>query len=1478
MANVTFKKSLILFVLMLSFSFSVLAQKKGKLKEFSKEFPTYLIELGDFMSATDNSDLKSAFKTFKNKADDLTASEKEIVISISDKMLKKRLRSKPHFFEFLTAVVVVDNHAKGGSMLLEWLNVVEETVKETTIKKLVMFFSFTKNLVAENTLRSSKSANWNVGSAVYNFEFEMIEPVIVFVSPFNLSCSAEGGSYEIKATKGRYYFVSNEWIGKNGVLDWESQGMSKDSVYAEINSYKIDTRKSLIVADSSFFWNKYIFKKPIIGEFINKVARGKQSENYPKFTSYRKNIELKDIFPNIDYRGGYKMNGKEFIADGGDYAEAKIVFKSNGKDVFIANAKRFSLKSDRISSKEAGVKIYFDEDSIYHSNLQFKYIDSKRQLQLYRKSNSISGAPMLNTYHNVTMDFELLQWDIDGDIITFGSLPGTAESRVEFESVDRYLQQKFESMQGIDAIHPLFLVNNYVKAKQEERFFVEDFVRFSKFPMVQIQHYLIQLANDGFIFYDFGEERITVLPKLYNYINAASEISDYDVITFSSLISEKYGGNHIINAALNIASKDLNILGIDSIILSSARGVRLYPNKGRVVLKKNRDFIFNGQVSAGNGRLNLFGRDFKFNYNEFKLDLPKIDYSQFSVPKKDKYGFEELIPIKTLIEAVSGDLRIDDPTNKSGVSRDSFPEYPIFRSSEYSYAYYDNKSIHDGVYSRERFFFHLEPFEIDSLDTFKAEGLWFAGIFESAGIFPTFNDTLRLQDDYALGFTRSTPADGFEIYGGKGKYHNEIHLSHKGLQGSGDFEYLTSKASADEIYFFPDSTNLYTQSFSIDEVAAGIEFPDVINAETYAHFEPYNDRLEIEKISEEFNLYKGQATFSGDLLMRPTGLTGSGMMKLDKAQVTAELFTYNASWFGSDDSDLDVFSEGGKLAIEASKLKSHIDLKMKEGIFNSNGNNSYVKFPSNQYLAYIDKMNWKMDEESFILGNEISSAGNLTEFISTHPNQDSLSFTSRTASYNLKDFIINTKGVDEIAVADAIIYPDSGIVTIAKEAVVKTLFNAKILADNLTEYHTFTNALVDIKSAHKYSASGNYTYKDAMRNEQYIFFDKIRVNSDTITIARGDVATDKVFHLDSKFDFKGSVDLIAEQRNLTFNGFFRMNHNCDLLSKEWVKFNSPVNPKNINIELDEVLLNDSDEKLFAGIMMREDTFSIYSTFFNKKESVLDVELISSDYSLSYNKRTSSFIINGKDSLDNKFTLFENTCKTKGEGEIDLNLDLGKVQVRTIGLMNHDIHNDRTDIKGFVLLDFFFSDQALISMVKDINGPNKNGMGYDEYDEFYILNMHRLIRDKAKTSQFILDLEFNKINSIPEEVSSTFVFTDINMIWDKKNKAFVNKGDFGLGNILSNPINDNMGGFVVFEKKHGNAGDGLSILMKTFEGESYWFKYQSNAMWAFSYNVDFTTPIGSLGASKRKLEGSKFNYSLKSESIFEKQLKQLKKKY
>ena len=102
MANATSKKYLIFLILTFIFSFSSFAQKKGKLKEFSKEFPEYIQELNVFMTASENSELKKVFKLFSKSESSLSVLEKEKIIEISNKMLGKRLRAKPHFSSFLS--------------------------------------------------------------------------------------------------------------------------------------------------------------------------------------------------------------------------------------------------------------------------------------------------------------------------------------------------------------------------------------------------------------------------------------------------------------------------------------------------------------------------------------------------------------------------------------------------------------------------------------------------------------------------------------------------------------------------------------------------------------------------------------------------------------------------------------------------------------------------------------------------------------------------------------------------------------------------------------------------------------------------------------------------------------------------------------------------------------------------------------------------------------------------------------------------------------------------------------------------------------------------------------------------------------------------------------------------------------------------------------------------------------------------------
>ena len=96
------------------------------------------------------------------------------------------------------------------------------------------------------------------------------------------------------------------------------------------------------------------------------------------------------------------------------------------------------------------------------------------------------------------------------------------------------------------------------------------------------------MSNDGFIYYNLNNNRVSILSKLDNYVNAANNSSDYDVISFNSNIkSGQYqtSDNFLVNAALNLDNGDLSMIGIRNVNVSDNRGVYIYPNKG-IIIKK----------------------------------------------------------------------------------------------------------------------------------------------------------------------------------------------------------------------------------------------------------------------------------------------------------------------------------------------------------------------------------------------------------------------------------------------------------------------------------------------------------------------------------------------------------------------------------------------------------------------------------------------------------------------------------------------------------------------------------------------------------------------------------------------------------------------------------------------------------------------------------------------------------------------------
>ena len=82
---------------------------------------------------------------------------------------------------------------------------------------------------------------------------------------------------------------------------------------------------------------------------------------------------------------------------------------------------------------------------------------------------------------------------------------------LKFESLDFFDEKKYDMLAGIDEIHPLILISNYVRDKQENIFYVSDFAKYIGYPILQVKNYLINLSNYGFLFYDSGLKTVSVI-------------------------------------------------------------------------------------------------------------------------------------------------------------------------------------------------------------------------------------------------------------------------------------------------------------------------------------------------------------------------------------------------------------------------------------------------------------------------------------------------------------------------------------------------------------------------------------------------------------------------------------------------------------------------------------------------------------------------------------------------------------------------------------------------------------------------------------------------------------------------------------------------------------------------------------------------------------------------------------------------------
>lgn len=1437
--------------------------KAQKLTQFSTDSLKFTKDLGQYIIEFSANKEQAAdyVRNFEKlwKENVIAGYFKEVCMNTANTMLNKRMKPYPYFYGYFNTLMNAVKSGKTGEVFENWQACLDKILASKSLRGVPEFLDMSENIFKNNVFYKTPSYSYYSVEPTFNFIYDSI-PRVTYENITLVGNNPRGDSIAIEEASGTYYPASGRFVGKGGRVSWARCGLDND-VYAELKRFNIDCKTGNYTSDSAVFTGKQFFDKSQLGRVTDRIITENGESTYPRFDSYSRRLIVKDIYPDIDYDGGFGMRGPKFVGSGNP---ARIIIKKDDEKFLEISARAFGMSKDKIVANPGVVKFFLNKDSIYHPGLSFTYQVDKRLVTILRGDDGLQKTPFLNTFHRFDMYFEQIIWKIDEPLMSFNFLPINFQGEAYFESMDFYTYDKAESIRMGEKVNPIFKVIDYYNANNKPTSFtVVDLAKYIKYTAVDLRPLIFKMAIGGLIYYNPETDIITVRPRLFDYADNAKHKHDYDIITLHSVIQ----GTD--NATVNLLNYDMTVRGVKMVLLSDTQKVFMFPKEREIVVKKNRRMDFSGTVASG--KFEFVGNDFVFDYEQFKINMKNIDSIKIFVEsfEPDVNGNIPFRKVQTLIENVSGELRIDAPKNKSGWGK--APTFPSFQSFKESFAYYDKRQIYKGVYNRDKFYFKLDPFSIDSLDNFRNEALRFDGTFSSADIFPSFKEVLTLQKDYSLGFIRQTPPGGFTIYGGKGNFEKEIRLSNKGLRGGGDLNFSSSRSVVPDMIFFPDSANGNANSFDVKE-ATSPEFPTVHGDTVRLHFMPYEDLLQAYDQKTPFLAYKEKTTFRGRLDLTFKDLIGSGKVEFEKADLSSNKILFLRRKFTSDTANfhLKAFNEEG-FTFSTVNVNAVIDFDARIGEFVTNGDGSYVKFDKNQYIAYMDRFKWYMDAEDIELGDtqkkvDVAAAEESgidlegPKFISVHPKQDSLNFLAPGAKYNLRKYIIRCKNVPYIDVADARIFPKDGDVTIYKNAVMDTLKQSTIVANTVTKFHTIRNTTANIFGRRNYLASGEYQYVDENEKPYLIYFKTIRPDTSGQTISEGEIPEKENFKFNDYFSFAGRVYLQATQQFLTFDGGTKIEHNCSNIGKSYLKFKGEINPRDIQIPIPKKSVDMRGIAVGTGLFYSPDSNSVFPSFLSLQGSRSSKEVIEADGLLTYDKENQTYEISNKEKLEemslpgNYVSLNTNNCQMYSEGRFDISNDLGQIKLSCIGNAGFNTVTDSVGFNLMMIVDFYFESSAIKKMAKDfevyLSSLNPVPFEGDLFNHGIIELLGKERGDRALSE---LNL-YGNYKKFPDELEKNLVLNDVKMVYNPRAKAYVSQGQLGIGNIQKTEIFRYMDGLIQVKKQRG--GDQIDIYIAPDANTWYYFSYNRNFMQAVSSNDEFNKSIETLKSKSKKLEVEK----------------------
>ncbi len=1449
----------------------------------------FLPKLEEFMTSSKRKVLEDSFKAFKSfYTSGLEEDEQILVKRVINQMFELKLTASPYFLNYLNALPPAKSH-KEGLMFIDWNSIVLDMIKGIENRKLNPlkdFLNFSPQFFSDKKLKHSESGiNWAFSEGAYSFSLEDNKPIIKFEDT-NIYGIRKVDSIAILETSGTFNPIEKSWSGTGGKVFWRSDGMEK--VHVKLEDYSFDATKALYNAEDAMFYNEELFPgQGIPGTFSDKVSAQNLAKggSYPRFVSNNNAMEINNFGDNIYYKGNFAIHGETIYGEGQKDVPALIEISHKQNKAVKAFAQKFIIKKDeKIVAEQTRVTLNMGQDSIFHPSVNFTYKVPEKIASVYRGDRATDQNPFTNSYHNFNIDAPSVEWLIDKDSIIFGKerpgFAGSIKKKVLFESPKFYNEQEFFKIQNVASSNPLATIK-ILADRDGVRYMDAEYLAQQlnpKYSVENIQSLLYDLVAQGFIDYDVEKREVFLRDKVFHFVDSAAGKKDYDVLKVTSETDST-------NAILDLRTKSLEVNAVEKLEFSTVQKVAIKPFLGKVHLHKDRNVLFDGRIFAGYSILT--GVDFTFDYNKFHIKTDSVRYFDLFVPTgaEDEKGNKEALSIGSRIEHANGFLLIDAPNNKSG--KEQIENFPSFQSKGYSYVYYDDKDIKEGVYKRDSFYFRLDKFSFNNLDNYVAADVTFKGTMFSADIMPEFEETIVIQEeDQSLGFVRNTPDKGFPAYTGKGKYTGQLWLSNNGFLGKGTVNYLNASIDSEDIVFKPKQMLCSAEVIDLEEVKNDeLEIPQVHGEDVTINWKPYQDSLYVNAESEPFLFFKQPGyTLDGTLILTPEGVKGNGSFEWKDGKLNSKLYDFGAFKTYADTSSVQIKAlEGDDIAFDTENVNSDVNFEIQMGVFKANVDSVTTRLPLNKYVTSMNEFVWDMAQETITF---ISEPGKKGTFTSTDVDQDSLNYEGLTGFYDLRNNQLDVGGVDFILSADALIYPDSGLVKVKQGGEMIQLNNAKIIANTENKYHVINRATVNVKGRKVYKANGFYEYNIGDRNQEIEFTNILgqpvgkgkRSEKKLVTRAIGEIAEERDFRIAEKIGFQGNIGLNAESKNLLFKGFAQMRSE-KLPENYWFSIDCEADKNDLLIPFQEPK-NFNGDPLRTGLYLSKEANIVYPSvmaplYYRKDRPILETKgflkhdrekdtFIFGDSAkvsnlsyrgniLKYNDKTGDINANGQFNLGSGLP---DLFKIFAAGEIATN-----IETFTDTLTNPLDMKVKMDAMTGIL--FEIPDKLKKIMLADfVNSTFGASSAVDHStNNFYETAIAEFIPDEKEYTKVISRMKGGALDLPKKYNDYLFLFGKLPMQWDFDYQSFVSSKERNL--ILSidgKPVHRDLITYVEF-KMPANNDDRLYILIKAPNDYYYFFGYKNGILNTVSNNTRYNDEVVGLKDKERIVKNKEFQFEV-----------------